>query len=291
MLGGLVLLAVLAEPVAAQSSVNERLISGLNQKLLYVAVPITVLVEGILIYTVYKFRNNENPSPTQENRRLEITWTVATAIILLFVGLASYQVLGSTFIGGATATNPDDAEVVGLSQDYPGAKAPTDGDAVQVEIVAQKYLWNVYYPDANVTGEQNRVVIPANQTVYLHVTSTDWLHAVHVPDLGLKQDAFPGQYNTIITKATEKGEYQLYCAEYCGVGHSQMLGTVEVVSQQEYEQYLQQQQQSGGENATAGGNNTTAGNATGGNATNATNATAGGNATNATANATANGTA
>jgi len=65
------------------------MIWDLNMNLLYIAVPITVLVEGILIYTVWKFRNNEDPLPTMENRRLEITWTIATAIILLVVGIAS----------------------------------------------------------------------------------------------------------------------------------------------------------------------------------------------------------
>ncbi|MFC6836338.1 cytochrome c oxidase subunit II [Halomarina ordinaria] len=291
--GGLALLAlaVLAEPVAAQTSVNEELIFGLNRKLLYVAIPITVLVEGILFYTVYKYRNNDDPSPTQENRRLEITWTVATAIILLFVGLASYQVLGSAFIGGATAANPGDAEVTNLSEDYDGAQAPSEADAVEVEVVAAKYFWEVNYPQENVSGEQDTVVIPADRPVYIHVTSTDWLHAFHAPDLGLKQDAFPGEYNTIKTEVYEPGTYQLYCAEYCGVGHSQMLGTIEVLPGDEYDQWIEDQRSSGeaGGNETAG--NETA-NATAGNETaNATaNGTAGNETTNATANATANGT-
>ena len=88
------LLSVAVEPVAAQS-INERMITNLNQSLLYVAIPITVLVEAILIYTVVKYRNNDDPQPTRENRRLEITWTITTAIILLFVGLASFVVLAN----------------------------------------------------------------------------------------------------------------------------------------------------------------------------------------------------
>ncbi|MFD1512153.1 cytochrome c oxidase subunit II [Halomarina rubra] len=272
-LTGLFALVILADPVAAQSSVNEELIFGLNRKLLYVAVPITVLVEGILIYTVYRFRDNDTPKPTQENRRLEITWTVATAIILLFVGLASYQVLGTPFIGGGTATAETTNDgLMELSFDKPGAKAPENpDDAVQVEVKAQKYFWQINHQNPggqNVTATDT-LVIPANQTVYLHVTSKDWLHAVHVPGLALKQDAFPGQYNTIITEATEKGSYQLYCAEYCGISHSNMLGEVRVVSQEEYQQYLQENSGSGGSGGNASGNST-------GNSTNAS-----GNATSA----------
>jgi len=263
-LAGFAALVAVAEPATAQTTVNEELIFGLNDKLMYVAVPITVLVEGILIYTVWKYRKSDEPKPTRENRRLEITWTVATAIILLFVGLASYQVLGSAFIGGATASGGQE-EVEGLSQDYEGAQAPTEEDAdnatVQIEVVSQKYFWQFRHMESeNSFTESDRLVMPANTTVYLHVTSTDWLHAFHAPDLALKQDAFPGQYNTIKTEAYEQGTYQLYCAEYCGVGHSGMLGTIEVVSQEEYQQYLQENAESGSE---GGSGNASGGNASG----------------------------
>ncbi|MFB6207089.1 MAG: hypothetical protein ABEJ05_11255 [Haloglomus sp.] len=68
---GVALLAILgAAPVAAQPSVNIKLINNLNEKLLYVAIPITVLVEAILFYTVYKYKDNDEAQATQENRRL-----------------------------------------------------------------------------------------------------------------------------------------------------------------------------------------------------------------------------
>ncbi|MEF8841015.1 MAG: cytochrome c oxidase subunit II [Haloarculaceae archaeon] len=246
---GLSLLALLAEPVAAQTSLNDQLITNLNEKLLYVAIPISILVEAILIYTVVRFResNVDEATPTRENRRLEITWTIATAVILLFVGVASYQVLGVEAIGGVTAASSPGAQQAAVTEDYEGAVGPdpSESDAVEIEVVAQKYFWEYKYGEANVSGlstNDEPLYLPANRTVYLHVTSTDWLHAFHVPDLGLKQDAFPGQYNTIKTVAYEEGTYQLYCAEYCGVGHSQMLGKVTVVSNEEYEQYIREKQ-------------------------------------------------
>jgi len=261
-LAGFLAFAAIVEPAAAQTSINEELIWGLNNKLLYVAVPITVLVEGILIYTIWEYRNNDEPQPTRENRRLEITWTVATAIILLFVGVASYQVLGSAFIGGATASGAQE-NVEGLSQDYDeGAQAPAEENAVQIEVVSQKYFWQFNHMEADgELTESDTLVMPANTTVYLYVTSTDWLHAFHAPDLALKQDAFPGQYHTIKTEVYEQGTYQLYCAEYCGVGHSGMLGTIEVVSQEEYQQYLEENADSGSGGGNASGNSS--GNASG----------------------------
>lgn len=301
----LVGVTLFVRPVAAQSTestVTEGLIWGLNSKLIYAAVPITVLVEGILIYTVWKYRNADEAQPTMENRRLEITWTIATALILLFVGVASFQVLSSPYVSATSK------QAVDLS-----------GEPTEIEVSAQKYAWsfaytvdaegvsgsglrlsNVTLRDANatsvtaegievrdarlsgseiqrgrlvngtVTGVENTTAddgsfegvtvesatitdatirngtvtsagtlrLPTDRDVVLNITSEDWLHAFHVPALGLKQDAFPGEWNQLITRAREPGTYQLYCAEYCGQGHSQMLGTVEVVSQEEYRTFL-----------------------------------------------------
>lgn len=251
---GAALLALAAEPVAAQPSASTTVeqIWNLNMNLLYVAIPITILVEGILIYTVWKFRKNDDPLPTMENRRLEITWTVATAVILLFVGVASYQVLASPYV---TAESTNEAAL------------ETD-EVTHIQVEAYRYGWTFYYngssfdQEADVTST-GTLRIPANQEVNLRVTSTDWLHAFHVPSLGLKADAFPGQYNNLRTVPTETGTYQLYCAEYCGSGHSQMLGTVQVMPQEEYDQWLQDQRDS----ANSSGNETSATNSTSSNAT------------------------
>jgi cytochrome c oxidase subunit 2 len=211
-------LSLAAEPVAAQSSASAELINGLNEKLLLVAVPITLLVEGILIYTVYRFKDSDEAKPTQENRRLEITWTVATAIVLLFVGVASYGVLANENV---------------TFQD----------DDVVVHMEAYQWGWRASYPQDGVelSSTAPTVVIPKGQDVYFNITSTDVLHAFHVPKLGLKQDAMPGQSNVIKTVALEEGTYQGYCAEFCGVAHSQMYFEIEVVSQSEYEQFVAEQ--------------------------------------------------
>jgi cytochrome c oxidase subunit 2 len=232
---GACLFALVAEPVAAQPSASTSVeqIWDLNMNLLYVAIPITVLVEGILIYTVWRFRNKEEPLPTMENRRLEVTWTVATAIILLFVGVASYQVMASPYV---TAESTNQAELQTEETEY-------------ISVEAFRYGWEFQYngssfnESTSVTSSET-LRLPANQEVHLRVTSQDWLHAFHVPSLGLKADAFPGQYNQLRTVPTETGSYQLYCAEYCGSGHSQMLATVEVMPQDEYEEWLEEQRSS-----------------------------------------------
>jgi cytochrome c oxidase subunit 2 len=241
-----VVLALAADPVAAQPSATAELINELNGKLLYVAIPITIITEAILIYTVIRFRNRDKAEPTKENRRLEITWTVATAAVLLFVGVASYGVLA----------NPNVTYV-------PSMDDPSE-DAVVVRAEAYQWGWEMSYPEEGNITTGTEIVVPKGQDVYFDITSRDVLHGFAVPELGLKQDAMPGQVNTIKTVAYEDGTYQGYCTEYCGVAHSQMYFTVEVVSQEEYQQWLSEQKasQSGGSGgsggSTSGGENATA---------------------------------
>jgi len=231
-------LAVLVDPVAAQSGADtttEALINDLNDLLLVVGIPIAVLVEGILIYTVWKYRKNEEAKPTPENRRLEIGWTVATAVILIAVGVGAYMTMANPYVTAESDQALD-----------------ADQEPVEIKVVAQKYFWSFEYPNETVreiTGNEsatgftnsNTLIMPTDRPVTLNITSKDWLHAFHVPDMGLKQDAFPGQWNALLTQANNEGKYQLYCAEYCGAGHSNMLGTVDVRSQERFQSWVKEQ--------------------------------------------------
>lgn len=223
------LLAAFVDPVAAAeySTVTEQIIQDLNSELLAVAVPVTLLVEGILVYTVWKFRKSDEPQPTKENRRLEITWTVATAVLLLFVGVGAYTAMANPYV---IATQAD-------------AQAAMDDGAVVVDAVGYQWYWEFQYPNQNVTV-QDTMVIPAGRDIVIRTTSEDVIHAFHAPNLALKADAIPGQTNYIITRAhpDETGTYQLYCAEFCGAGHSEMLAKIKVVPQDTYEQWVQDPQ-------------------------------------------------
>ncbi|MGM0606081.1 MAG: cytochrome c oxidase subunit II [Halobacteriota archaeon] len=215
-------LALVAQPVAAQS-ISADLITELNSKLLYLAIPVTVITQVILVYAVVRFRNNDEPKPTKENRRLEITWTVATAVILLFVGAASYGVMAND-------------DVIYTDEEV----APNEND-VLVEAEAYQWGWNMYYPEHDIQVDADEVKVPKGQDVYFQTQSQDVIHGFHVPELGLKMDAFPDKTGTIKTVPTEEGSYQGYCSEYCGLAHSEMYFTIEVVSQEEYDEWLEQQ--------------------------------------------------
>nr|WP_135826282.1 cytochrome c oxidase subunit II [Halorussus ruber] len=210
------LLVGLATPAAAQS-VNRNLIDQLNTQLLYVALPLTLFVEVILVYAVVRFRDNENPEPTAEDPALEITWTVATGIVLVFVGVAAYTVLTSPFI-----TPTPEAEESRVEND--------------VTVDALAYQWEFEYEEASLTT-QDLLVVPRDRNVSLELRSADVLHSMYVPELGLKQDVFPGNDTIIKTRVLQTGEYRGYCAEFCGAGHARMRTRV-VVPPDTYRQWL-----------------------------------------------------
>jgi cytochrome c oxidase subunit 2 len=227
-LGASVIVALLASPAVAQS-VNRNAIDDLNEQLLYVALPLVLFVEVTLVYAIYRFRNNDDPTPTTKDSALEITWTAATGVILLFVGMSAFFVLANPYItptaaGQQTADAPD--------------------NAVEVEVVAYQWGWEFRYPEEGVTT-QSRLVLPRDRDVYFSLTTEDVIHSFYVPELGLKQDIIPGQTGQARTRATQNGTYTLYCAELCGVGHTRMHGTVVVMSPDEYQEWLDRQQAEG----------------------------------------------
>jgi cytochrome c oxidase subunit 2 len=213
-----------AAPAVAQS-VNRAAIDELNTQLLYVALPLTLFVEVTLVYAIYRFRDNDDPSPTVDDPGLEITWTAATAVILVFVGVSAYVVMANPYLtptgaGTGIETGAGDA-----------------GDELVVEVDAYQWGWSFHYPGANVTT-RDRLVVPVDRDVRLRLSSRDVIHSVYVPALGVKQDVLPGTETVARTRATETGDYRLYCAELCGAGHARMHGRVTVLNETAYDRWV-----------------------------------------------------
>lgn len=243
MMGGticLVLAVLLVMPATAQS-VNKELIEKFNTQLLYVALPLMLFVEVILVYAVVRFRNNDDPLPTTKDPSLEITWTVVTAIILLFVGVAAYTVLANPYITPEQPmnTNPSDTNTNGIDADA-DADGSSNGSEAVVNVLAYQWGWQFTYPRTNITT-QNQLVIPVDTNVRLRMTSVNVIYSLFIPKLGVKQDIFPGRTTVIRTRVYEPGQYRLFCTEFCGSNHARMQADVRVVSESEYRQWLRQQ--------------------------------------------------
>jgi len=222
-------IALVAQPVGATSAATTgQYIHGLANRLLLVAVPITLLVEGLLFYAIWRFSRNEEATPTRDRRRLEIGWTVATALILLFVGVSAYGVMAHPAV---TPTQSDVTQALHA----PGT--------VVINVTGSQWYWTFTYPQYNVTT-QGSVEFPAGRQLVLRITSTDVIHSVFIPKMGIKKDAIPGKTNyelTTVSNASVGHQYVLFCAEYCGVGHSDMRATVNVVSPSQFHGWIRNQ--------------------------------------------------
>ncbi len=109
-------------------------------------------------------------------------------------------------------------------------------DALEIYVVGKQWMWKAQHPEGQ--AEINQLHVPVNRAVRLIMTSQDVIHSFYVPAFRVKQDVLPGRYTSIWFQATQPGTYHLFCAEYCGTDHSVMGGSVIVMPQAEYEQWL-----------------------------------------------------
>jgi cytochrome c oxidase subunit II len=109
-------------------------------------------------------------------------------------------------------------------------------DALLVYVVAKQWMWKFTYPDGRSTNDV--LVAPVGQAVRLVMTSRDVIHSFYVPGFRLKQDVIPGRYVTAWFRSERPDEYAIDCAEYCGISHSLMRGSVLVLNQRDYDAWL-----------------------------------------------------
>ncbi len=101
-------------------------------------------------------------------------------------------------------------------------------DAIPIKVIAMQYAWEFVYPNGTVSID--KLVIKANQTYLLEITSKDVIHAFYVPQLGFKFEAIPGYVYDFYIVVNKPGVYDIWCAEFCGPGHYLMRGVLIVVS-------------------------------------------------------------
>jgi cytochrome c oxidase subunit II len=116
-------------------------------------------------------------------------------------------------------------------------------DAMDVFVQGKKWMWKFAYPGGPNAVDTLRV--PAGRPVRLLITSRDVIHSFFVPALRVKADALPGRYTQTWFNATKTGRYEIFCAEYCGMGHSAMLGELVVMPPAEWDQWITEQRRGG----------------------------------------------
>jgi cytochrome c oxidase subunit II len=108
--------------------------------------------------------------------------------------------------------------------------------AMNIYVVGKQWMWKVQHPEGN--REINELHVPVGTPVRLIMTSEDVIHSFYVPAFRVKMDVLPGRYTSVWFEATKPGKYHLFCAEYCGTKHSEMIGSVYVMEPGDYQEWL-----------------------------------------------------
>ncbi len=173
----------------------------------------TVLIAALVVVFIIRYRRR---SPDEVGRSekagpwLEIIWSAVPLFIML-----------GMFAWGARLF-------------FVQHRAPAD--AVEYWATGKQWMWKFQHPNGN--REINHLHLPVGQTVKLTMTSEDVIHSFGVPAFRLKQDVNPGAYTSMWFTPDRVGTYHLFCDQYCGVEHSRMVGSVIVMSQEDYAAWL-----------------------------------------------------
>lgn len=205
-----------------RGAVSEQ-INNLFFPVFFVAVFVFFAVEGLLLFTIIRFRKRPNsdalPVQTHGNTRLEVGWTIVPSVVLAIIAV------------------PTIATIVDLAQ------KPTD--AIQVKVIARQWFWEFRYtgPDGQEVVTANEMHIPTGRKIYASITSEDVIHSFWVPNLAGKQDAVPNRISPLNFSAKADGVYQGACAEFCGDSHALMKFIVIAEPQGQFDQWLAGQAQ------------------------------------------------
>ena len=181
--------------------------------ILGISVFFLISITAVMIYFVIRYSRKKNPKATniEGNNTLEIVWTVIPLILVLvmfYFGWLGYR---------------------------PMRQVPEG--AVPIKAIGQMWSWMFEYENGKKSAE---LVVPLNKPVKLNLFSRDVIHSLYIPAFRIKEDVVPGKNNYMWFTAQTEGEYDIFCAEYCGDRHSYMLSKVRVLPEAEYNSWLAQ---------------------------------------------------
>ena len=163
------------------------------------AVVVFAIVEGLLLFVIIRYRERKGggpPSRLHGHTILEIGWTLAPALILVFIAVPTMRTIFAT-------------------------AAPAPAGAVRVDVIGHQWWWEFRYPELGIVTA-NELHLPRGKPVQLEMTSADVIHSFWAPGLGGKRDLTPGRTTRIAFRPDSLGEVAGQCAEFCGASHANM---------------------------------------------------------------------
>jgi len=222
------------QPAATELARDLQWLDGM---ILVIITVITLFVCGLLLFAIMRYNRRANPTPARftHNSPLEVAWTIVPILILVFIGAFSLPVLFK-------------------QQEFP------EGD-INIKVTGYQWFWGYEYtdhdfgfesfmlgkdeladhgynPDEYLLATDTAVVVPVGKTVVMQVTAADVIHSWTIPAFGVKQDGVPGRLAQLWFAAEKEGVYFGQCSQLCGKDHAYMPITVKVVSQEEYDKWL-----------------------------------------------------
>lgn len=173
----------------------------------------SVLIFSIIFYFMIKYRrrsDDELPEETHTSMFLELAWTIIPSLIcvVLFVWASDLYVRNSRPPAAST----------------------------EIFVIGKQWMWHIQHPEG--PREIDELHVPVGAPVKVTMTSQDVIHDFYIPAFRVKKDVLPGRYTSLWFQPTQTGTFHLFCAQYCGANHSQMIGWVYVMTPADYAAWL-----------------------------------------------------
>jgi cytochrome c oxidase subunit II len=201
--------------VPDQASMQAPWIDHLSLFVIAISVFFSVVMVFLLVYFGIRYRRRAedelaNPTHVEHGITLETVWSLALLALFLFIFFWSADV-------------------------YFAMNRPPE-NANEIYVVGRQWMWKIQHPEGQ--REINQLTLPVGEPVRVVITSEDVIHSFFIPAFRNKMDAVPGRYTFMWFTPSRIGEYHIFCAQYCGTEHSRMIGTVRVLSREDYQAWL-----------------------------------------------------
>lgn len=212
-----------------------RQMKDFDTLLLIIIIAISAFVLALLVYALWRYNENANPTPAKfsHNTLIEVIWTVVPLLILVVIAIPSFRLLYAQY-------------------EFPKAD-------VTIKATGKQWYWSYQYPDhgdfnfdslmvedgelkpgqPRLLAVDNEIVVPVNKVVHVLITSSDVIHSWTIPSFGVKMDAVPGRVTRAWFKAEQTGVFYGQCSELCGSRHAFMPIAVRVVTDQEFAEWVE----------------------------------------------------
>ncbi|MCB0334211.1 MAG: cytochrome c oxidase subunit II, partial [Bdellovibrionales bacterium] len=189
-------------------------VDWLNNLITDISLFFTIAICGAMLYFAFRYRkrggvDHETPQIRGSNL-LEVVWTVVPTIICCYIAYYGVMIY---------------KDMIAFHK-----------DAVVINATGRQWTWDFEYENGKKTNSE--FAVPVGRPVKLILSSSDVLHSFFIPAMRMKKDAVPGMFTSLSFTPVKTGEYTSFCTEYCGKDHSDMMATLKVLPEAEYERWL-----------------------------------------------------